>query len=105
MLNSDRHDTYPKTMSAIKDYVAHARHKMDPVDIGEMSYPMEEDCFGDWEDIYAAGYPKGKGRGRTKAKARAARAFGGAPAKVSPGRLGVTAMPATSYVGAKRHIC
>lgn len=65
VLNSDRHDTYPKIKSAVGDHVEHVCHKSDPIEVDEMTYPADEDYEGEWA---AVGYAKSKSKGRGNLK-------------------------------------
>lgn len=86
MLNSDRHDTYPKVESATLDYAEQLRHKSNPVGVGEIAYSADEEYDGEWEDIQAVGQAKGKGKGYGRGESKDAKGPGRTAAKASLGK-------------------
>lgn len=53
IINSDRFDTYPKAKAAIIYYVDQMRYKSDPMDIGDMVFPAEDEYAGEWKGAQA----------------------------------------------------
>lgn len=47
------------------------RHQSDPTALGEMAYPAEDDCDGEWEEAHAVGHAKGQVKARGKGKYKA----------------------------------
>lgn len=69
------------------------RHEYDPLEIGEMTGPAEDQHDGEWEETSAAGYATGRGKRENRGKIRMARALGSAPTADNPMRATLLHLP------------
>lgn len=58
VLKPDRYDTHPKVKSAMRDHVEQMRHKLDPMDIGDVTWHREEDYEDEWEEVQVSAAPR-----------------------------------------------